>query len=539
MEIKRYIPFIIFLSIFSLLLGCAKQESRVVQGNRAQILHKGNGQEPEDLDPHIINGISEYNIISALLEGLVSEDPQTLQPIPGIAEYWEISDDRRVYTFYLRPDAKWSNGDSVTASDFAFSYRRILSPKLGSTYAYMLYPLQHAKSFHEGSITDFTQVGVKAINDQILQLTLTHPTPYFLSLLNHWTWLPVHPATILKFGKIHQRGTIWTRPKNFVGNGPFILDIWKVDQVIIVKRNEQYWDADTVRLNAIHFYPISNPTTEERAFRAGKLHITHQLAFNKIEVYQQQQPECLRIDPYLATYFYCINVNRPPLDNPKVRQALALAIDRKSIVENVLKGGQKPALYFTPPNTAGYTSETSMTPNLQKATQLLAEAGYPNGTGFPKIELLYNTSENHRTIAEAIQQMWKKNLHIDISLINQEWKVYINTRRQQDFDLCRFGWTGDYLDPNTFLDMWTSDGGNNAAGWSNVMYDKMIEHAAEISDPNLRFELFQKAENILLTELPIIPIYFYTTVYLTQPGVKNWHPTILDHHPYKYVYLEP
>lgn len=535
---KKWLMVHIAVMLTAMLCGCQQGLTAVERGNQLQILHKGNGQEPEDLDPHTINGIPEYNIISALLEGLVAEDPVTLRPVPATATHWDVSDDQRTYTFYLRDSARWSNDDPVTAHDFVFAYRRLLSPTLGSPYAYMLHVLENAEAYHHGTIRDVNRVGVHALDDKTLQLALRYPTPYFLSLLNHWTWLPLHPPTLRQFGATEKRGTAWTRPGHFVGNGPFVLKQWDVDQVIIAEKNRAYWDADSVRLQAIHFYPMGNPTTEERAFRAGHLHLTHQLALNKIHAYQSNHSELLRIDPYLATYFYCINVTRPPLDNPNVRRALALAIDREGLVRNVLKGGQKPAYCFTPPNTAGYTCRTAIEGDPEEGRRLLAEAGYPGGKDFPNMELLYNTSENHRTIAQAIQRMWKKNLNIDITLINQEWKVYIQSRRAGDFDLCRFGWTGDYLDPNTFLDMWVSEGGNNAAGWSNTKYDRLIEEAAQSGSPHERYEKFQQAERLLLEALPIIPIYFYTTVYLTQPSVKNWHPTILDHHPYKHVYLE-
>jgi oligopeptide transport system substrate-binding protein len=260
---------------------------------------------------------------------------------------------------------------------------------------------------------------------------------------------------------------------------------------------------------------------------------------SKIQLYQKENPDLLHIDPYLGVYFYRINVTREPLSHKKVRRALALAINRENIVNHVTQGGQIPAYHFTPPNTAGYTAEARVEGNLEKAKALLAEAGYPNGDGFPTIEILYNTDEGHRQVAEAIQEMWKQNLNINVTILNQEWKVFLNTTQNLDYDLARAGWIGDYQDPNTFLDMWVTGGGNNETGFSHDRYGKLIAQAAKTDNPKDRFQRFQQAEAILMDELPVIPIYFYTRVYLLHPSVQGWHPTLQDHHPYKYLSLEP
>jgi len=520
--------------------ACSKRQTRVEAGDREQILHRANGAEPEDLDPHIIAGVGEHNILRALLEGLVAEDPIDLHPVPGVAESWDISPDGKVYTFHLRKEARWSTGDPVIASDFVRSYQRGLSPLMVNQYAYMLFVVKNAEAFNKGELKNFDEVGFKALDDSTLQITLNNPTSYFLSLLNHHSWFPLHIPTIEKHGKVFELGNRWTRPGNFVGNGPFVLKEWKVNRVIAVKKNPLYWDAKTVRLNEIRFYPIESLDTEERAFRSGQVHRTDKLPLPKVEYYKQNHPELLMRAPYLGTYFYVINTRKPPFNDKRVRQALALSIDREIITKNVTRGGEMPAYAFTPPNTAGYTSETQIKPDLAKAKKLLTEAGFPDGRGFPKFEILYNTLESHKTIAETIQQMWKNNLNIDVGLRNEEWKVYLNTKKAGgNYDLSRYGWIGDYPDPNTFLDMWITDGGNNDAGWSNLEYDKLISDAAKAIDPKERFTLFQRAEAILLDEMPILPVYYYVSIYLLSPSVKNWNPTILDHQPYKYVYLEP
>lgn len=528
-----------FLLSALLLTSCARRETRVQHGDLNQELHFGNGSEPKDLDPHVVTGVTEHNIIVALLEGLVAEDPKTLAPIPGAASHWEISDDALTYTFHIRPEAKWSNGDALVADDFAFAYQRILTPSLGSPYAYMLYCLQNAEAYSTGKLTDFTQVGVKALDPHTLQLTLRAPTPYFLSLLNHYSWFPLHRNTIRAHGKIDALGSMWTRPGNFVGNGPFTLTDWQPNKQISVTKNETYWDRDTVKLTAIHFYPIGDHTIEEHAFRAGQLHVTGTVPIDRIDYYRSKAPERLRLDPYLGCYYYLFNVDRPPLDNPKVRRALALAIDREKITRYVTRGDEAPAFHFTPPDTGGYTARGRLDGDITEARQLLAEAGYPNGEGFPTLSVLYNTADSHARIAEVIQQMWVTGLGINIELVNMEWKVYLAQTQSGNYDIARAGWIGDYVDPNTFLDMWVTDGGNNRSGWSNAGYDALIRAASEEADPEKRMETFQQAEQILMNEVPIMPIYFYRSKSLVQPSVRGWHPTLLDHHPYKHIWLEP
>jgi len=519
--------------------GCGRKETPVARGNREQVLYLGNGSEPKGLDPHLVTGVTEHNVIAALLEGLVSEDPRDLHPVPGVAESWDVSQDGKRYAFRLRTDARWSNGDPVTAENFVYSFRRMLTPELAAEYAYMLYPLKNAEKFNTGKVADFAKVGAKATDARTLVLELENPTPYFLELLNHYSWWPVHPPTIEKFGGIANRESRWTRPESFVGNGPFILKTWEVNRHIVVTRNPSYWDAAAVRLNEIHFLPIDSADTEERAFRDGSLHVTGTVPLHRIDDYRRREPDQIRFDTYLGTYFYRFNVTKPPLDDRRVRLALGLVINREDITRFILKAGQQPAYHFTPPGTAGYTSTSQLEANDDRARELLAEAGYPNGEGFPALSLLFNTSEAHRTIAEAIQQMWKRELNVDITLRNQEWKVYLDSVKRLDYQVARAAWIGDYNDPNTFLDMWVTGGGNNRTGWSNAEYDELLKQASRTATQEARFKRFQSAEALLLEEAPIIPIYFYVRSMLIQPSVRGWYPTILDHHPYKHVHLQP
>ena len=521
------------------LTGCGGGESNVSAGNKTGTLYWGNGTEPQSLDPQIATGVPEHHIISAVMEGLVLKDRKTLEPRPGVAKSWDISDDGRVYTFYLRDNARWSNGDPHTAHDYAWSWWRALQPALGNLYAYMLFPVENAQQYYEGDISDFNQVGVKALNDRTLQVTLKYPTPYFLQLLDHYSLFPVHQATIEKFGDADQRGTRWTYEGNLVGNGPFQLVDWKINRRIVVQRNPHYWDKENVSLNEIIFIPIENIVTEERMFRAGQLHVTSSLPADKISVYREAKDPELRIAPYLGTYYYRLNVRKPQLKDPRVRRALAMTVDRQKLVDNITKGGQLPAYAMTPPGTMGYFPKSDLKFDPKGAKKLLADAGYPNGEGFPPTEILYNTNEGHRKVAVALQDMWKKHLNIDIRLLNQEWKVYLDSESAGQYEISRAGWIGDYVDPNNFLDLFLCGGGNNRTGWCNEEYDRLIlDVAPSMSSHSERLEVFQQAEKILLDDMPIIPIYTYTTVQLVDSSVKNFDANIMNAASYKDLYLQ-
>ena len=520
-----------------ILTACGPEQSNVRIGNENQELYIGIGTEPEGLDPHLVTGVTEHYVLLSLLEGLTTVHPRTLEIEPGVAERWEVSEDGLRYTFHLDPAARWSNGDPVTSGDFLFSFERILTPALGAPYAYMLYSIKNAEAYNQGELSDFGAVGVKAPNPRTLTFELEAPTPYFLSLSTHYTWWPVHPPSVLAHGGMTDRISEWTKPGNFVGNGPFALKTWRLNHSIEVEKNTYYRDADAVRLNGIHFLPISMDT-EERAFRADQLHITSTVPIPRIDWYREKAPDRLHFDTYLGVYYYMLNTAREPLDDPRVRKALAYSIDREALTEHVLKAGQQPAYHFTPPNTGGYTAEAKLPYDPDLARELLAEAGFPGGAGFPKLELLFNTSESHRTVAVAIQQMWQEELGIDISLYNQEWKVYLASRKERNFDIVRAAWIGDYVDPNTFLSLGTSDNGNNHSNWGNERYDTLMREAALTQNPAARHALFQQAEAILMDEMPVIPIYFYVRSTLIDEAVRGWYPNILDYHPYQDVWLE-
>jgi oligopeptide transport system substrate-binding protein len=536
--IRFCFPFALVFAI-AISSGCWTHESNVARGDREQILHRGIGPEIPDLDPQLAVGQSDYNVLIALFEGLVTEDPKDLHPVPGVAESWEISPDGLSYTFHLRANAKWSNGDAVTADDFVRSYQRMLTSSLGAENAVMLYVLQNAEPFHRNQLVNFSQVGVQALDTQTLRLRLEHPTPTFLSMLTHMAFMPVPVATIEKYGSATQRGNSWARPGRLVGNGPFQLSQWKIGQRMVVVKSLTYWDAAAVKLKEIDFYPIESQNDEERAFRAGQIHLTEAFPISKVDAYRRESPALLRIDPYLATEFFRLNVKRPFLDDVRVRRALGLAIDRKSITENILRGGQQPALSFTPPDTAGYTADPTVTFDPAAARAALAEAGYPEGKGAPAIELLFNPSESHRAVMEAVQEMWRRELGLHVQLVQQEFKTLLGARRAGNFQVLRSGFTADFIDPLSFLENFTAASQHNYTGWSDQSYDQLLFQAARTPDLTERNVLLKKAEDFLLKAAPIIPLYYYTHVFAIRPSVRNWYPTVLDHHPYKYVYLQP
>jgi oligopeptide transport system substrate-binding protein len=522
------------------LVGCGGEALPTTdEGVEQQIFLYGNGSEPRSLDPQIATGVPENHIISSLIEGLITYHlTNDDAPEPGVAERWESNEDASVWTFYLRKDAKWSNGDPVTAHDFVYSYERMLTPELGAEYAPMLNILKNAEAFYNGEIDDFSEVGVKAVDDHTLVLELVGPNAMLPNMLKHYSWYPVHPPTIKANGGMSDRSGAWTREGSYVGNGPFVLEDWRPNQFIKVKKSPTYWDRDTVRLNQIVFFPIEDVNTELRMFRAGRLHYTNTIPTNDIPILRESMPDKVHIDPYMGVYFYRVNVTKGPLMDPRVRKALAWAIDREMLVNKVTLGGEIPATNYVPDMFSNFHSEPAVGFDPEKARALLAEAGYPNGEGFPAINILFNTQEAHKKIAVALAEMWRRNLGIEASPLNKEWKVYLDDQSQLNYDVSRSGWIADYADPMTFIDMFTTGNGNNDTGWSNARYDELVSLAQRSASEEERIALMEEAEALLMEEMPVIPIYWYTRKYLSDPRLRNWFPKALDNRPFKYIYLE-
>jgi len=532
------LPFIALALLALLFTGCTKTEPTASAGAGKKILNVGNGAEPQDLDPQITTGVTEHHILMALFEGLVAEHPSGEGLAPGAAESWETSADQLTWTFRLRADAKWSNGDPVTSRDFLRSFERILTPALAAEYSYQLYLVEGAEAFNKGTLTDFAQTGFGAPDDRTVTLRLVQPVPYLPYVLRHTAWFPVHLPTIEKFGPADRKGSAWTRAGNLVGNGPFVLTKWQPNQAITTERSPTYWNAANVKLDAVVFHAIEDVNTEERMFRAGQLDTTNTMPPDKIEVYRRDHPEMLRLDPYYGTYYFNLNVTRPPLDDVRVRRALALAIDRKAIVKTITRGGQEPAYHFTPPY-AGYTPGDVLSGGLAEARRLLAAAGYPDGKGLRRLEILYNTSETHKAVSEAIQQMWRTGLGVDVVLRNEEWKVYLDSKDNLAYDICRAGWIGDFPDPHGFLEVFVTGGGNNDTGYGNPEYDRLLRTALGVPDTAARMAVYRSLDSILTRDVPQIPLYFYKRVHLVHPRVKNWVPNIIDNRGWQYLDIDP
>jgi oligopeptide transport system substrate-binding protein len=532
---KTALRLFIVMVLCTHLIGCGERKTLVAIGNEQQKLYLADGANPADIDPQITTGSAEHRIEGALFEPLVTKNLTTLEIEPAIAESWTVSEDGLVYEFKIRDNAMWSNGDKLVAEDFVLSWKRILSPRLGSEWATYLYVLKNAEAYHTGKLDDFSQVGVEAISERVLRVALSGPTPYFLQLLDHNCMYPVHIKTILAHGEFDERSTPWTRVENFVGNGAFVPVEWTPNKGFAMAKNPLYWNQERIKLAEVHILPVENTLSMERMYRAGQLHIVEKLPPVKIKTYKDDP--ALRSFPLYGTYFYRFNTTIKPLDDIRVRQALSYAINREQITKTITRGGE-PVARSLVPVTPTYEPTYLIPEDIQLAQQLLAEAGFPGGKGFPKLTLIYNTQEEHQKIAVAIQQMWKKHLGVDIKLQNQEWKVFLANQHHMNYEISRASWIGDYVDPNTFLEIFITTSGNNETGWSNQEYDNLIRAASLEADLEARTKLLQEAEKIIMTELPIMPIYGYSWNRLVSPSVKNWKNNIQDYFSFTDVYLE-
>lgn len=513
------------------------------------------GTEPPSLDPAILTDVASFTVAGAIYEGLTRITARGIEP--GVAERWEASADGMRWTFHLR-EARWTNGDPVTAHDFVYAWRRALDPRTAAEYAYQLYYLKGGEAFNTAALPEqygkdaaVTQkadadldalagsLGVRAVNDRTLAVELANPTPYFLNLTAFPTYYPVNRQQAAA-------NPNWAaEAATIVGNGPFRVAEWAHKDKLVITKNPDYWDAGQVRLDRITFRMIEEESTALTMFTNGELHVND--AIPSADIPRLLKSGEAKRSSYLGTYYFMLNTGFAPFNDAKVRKALSLAIDRQQIVDNVTRGGQQPATALVPagiknPATGRDFREEGgayVTFNPDQARQLLAEAGYPEGKGFPEFTILYNTSESHKSIAEAIQQMWASHLGLtNIKLANMEWKVYLAETNNGNYQVARMGWIGDYLDPMTFVDLWVSGSGFNSTGWSNSEYDGLVETAKKTGDQEVRFASMRKAEAILMDEMPILPIYFYVRIYQEQPWVKGIYRDAVAGTDFKYAYVE-
>ncbi len=492
-----------------------------------------NGAEPESLDPAIITGQPEGRVVNALFEGLTTFDARG-RAVPGVAESWTISEDRKVYTFTLREDAKWSDGSPVTARDFVKSWRRTLTPETGSAYNYQLYPVRNAQAFADGKIADFDQVGIRALDDRSLEVTLENPTPFFLDLCAFVTLQPV------RVDLIDRLGDDWIKPGNIINNGAYLLEGWRINDRIRLRRNPHYWNAKNVAIGTVDVLPISRANTAFNFYESGlaDLMIDKGLAPPALLDDLKKRAD-FHAAPFLATYFLRYNCAKGPFKDARVRRAFSLVIDKKRIVEKITRAGETPAGALVPPGMEGYAPPDGLPYDPDEARRLLAEAGFPGGSGFPLISYLYSESELNEAIAVELQAMWRSELGVNVSLNRQEWKVYLNSMNSLDYDICRSSWVGDYPDPNTFLDLFLTGGGNNRTGWSDPAYDRLIAGAAREADPARRLATLRRAEEILIAgQAPICPLYYYVGIQLYDGNrLGGIEANVLDEHPIKAMFL--
>jgi len=491
-----------------------------------------NGAEPETLDPAIITGQPEGRVVNSLFEGLLRYDEKG-RCLPGTAERWEISPDGKIYTFHLRPEAKWSDGRPVTAADFVRSWERTLNPATGAAYNYMLFPIRNAEDFANGKLADFSEVGVKALDDRTLRVELASATPYFLNLCAFPT---LHPVPV---DLIRRVGDDWVKPEHIVTNGPFLLDTWRINDHIRLQKNPDYWDAAGVALDEVRILPISKGEIAFNFYAAGEadLLLDKGLAPPALLDELVKRPD-FHAAPFLGVYFLRFNCEKPPFDDLRVRQAFSLVVNKERIVKDITRAGELAADSFVPPGIEGYAAAGGLERNVARARELLAEAGYPNGKNFPLVTYLYSEGVLNEAIAVELQSMWRRELGVNVNLARQEWKVYLNSLNSLDFDIARSSWVGDYPDPNTFLDMFITGGGNNRTGWSSEKYDSLIQAAARELDPKRRFAILNEAESFLLKDgTPIFPIYFYMGIQIYD-GTKfgGIEGNVLDEHPLRCIY---
>ncbi|KOO03813.1 ABC transporter substrate-binding protein [Vibrio nereis] len=500
----------------------AKSESQSQEPTLAEVqeLVRGNGTEVATIDPHKSQGVPESHVIRDLLEGLVNQD-ENGKTIPGVAESWETTDNK-TFTFHLRKDAKWSNGDPVTAGDFVYSFQRAVDPATASPYAwYMEYTkMKNAKGIVAGE-KDKSELGVKAVDDHTLVVELDAAVPYFVMMMGHTTVKPVHQATVEKFGDQ------WTKPENFVGNGAYVVDQWVVNERLTLKRNEQYWDNENTTLNKVTFLPIENQVAEMNRFLAGEIDFTNELPIEHFKRLKKEHPESVSVTGSLCTYYYSFNTKKKPFDDVRVRKAISYAIDRNIVTDAILAQGQKPAYFLTPEITADFNPEMPAYGQMtqeernKEAARLLAEAGYGKDNPL-KFNLLYNTSENHKKIAVALGSMWKKTLGLDVTLENQEWKTYLSSKDAGDFEVARAGWCGDYNEASAFLSLMKSNNTTGGIHYGSKAYDEIIDKALNSTSEEERAALYAEAEKLLAKDMPIAPIYQYVISRLLSPKVGGF-----------------
>ncbi|MGY5775770.1 peptide ABC transporter substrate-binding protein [Rhizobium sp. LEGMi135b] len=494
----------------------------------AATLNIHNGGDPTSLDPQKISGDWENRIDGDIFEGLVTEDPKD-NPIPGQAASWTISPDQKVYTFKLRDGIKWSDGQPVTAQDFVFAFQRLMDPKTAAQYAYLQYTILNAEKINKGEIKDLTQLGVKAIDDKTLEITLENPTPYFLNALMHYTAYPL-PKHV-----VEAKGDQWVKIGNIVTNGPYKPTEWVPGSHVSMVKSDQYYDAKDIKIDNVNYYTLEDQAAALKRYRAGEFDILTSFPADQFDWIQKNLPGQAHVVPFLATYYYVLNATKPPFNDKRVRQALSMAVNREVIGPKILGTGELPMYSWVPPGTANYGEPAYVSwkdepykQKVEEAKKLLKEAGF--GPDHPlKAQLRYNTNDNHKRIAVAIAAMWKP-LGVDIELYNTETKVHYDEMQRGEVQIGRAGWIADYNDPSNFLNLLSTGVEMNYGRWSNKDYDALIKQGNEEIDLKKRAEIYKKAEQLALDDSAAIPIYYYVSQNIVAPKVQGFVDNIQDIH---------
>ncbi len=488
---------------------------------------------PEFIDPNKIAESAGTSVVSNLFEPLLVKAAGNTPTVPAAAERFEVSADGRTYTFHLRPGMTWSDGHPVTAHDYVYGWKRGLSPEIGSRSAQQLWIIEGAKAYNEGK-ANADGVGVRAIDDLTLEVKLVGPAPYFTDLVSYVAYSPVPKWAVEK------HGDQWTRPGNIVTNGPFLLSKWLERDRFELTKNPKFWDAANIALKGAIFFITDSEAQIQALYDSGQIHIARPLSPDAMQRAIKDNRADLRIDTNACVYYYPIRIDRPPLDDIRVRRALNLALDKKALVQDVLGGMQTPAHSYVPPmleSFMGYRPPQMPARDLNEAGKLMAAAGYPGGKGFPKLEIVYNTSEGHKRIAEFASRNWQETLGIELTATNMEWKSLLKLMRTGDFSFGRSAWCADYADPLNFLENFQSASENNYAGYKNPAYDALIDRSRNEADREARKAMLCAAEKALLRDLPFVPMYQYTRSVLIRDNVRGHLPQYQDHHPLRWISL--
>ncbi|MGE7906527.1 peptide ABC transporter substrate-binding protein [Peribacillus sp. NPDC094092] len=532
MKKSKFSVLALLMAIMLMLAACnggSKETSNEKEGGSgdssgSKVLNVNNSSEPGSLHPANAQGTHESWILEHTFEGLTKKTEEG-KIVPGSAESWEISEDGLTWTFKLKDGLKWSNGDPLTANDFEYAWKYALKPETAADYAYQLYYLKGGEAYNskKGKEED---VGVKATDEHTLVVTLEQPTPYFLDLTSFYTFYPINK-------KVQEENPKWALDaKTHVSNGPFKLTEWKHKESLKIEKNENYYDKDKIKLDAVNFALIEDENTAWQMYQSGELDIAYPLPVDVQGQLVNSGDKEFKNGAELAVYYYNFNTEVKPFNNAKVRKALSMAIERKKITENVAQGGQKPAFGVVPPGipdaTGDFQENTGdlFEENVAEAKKLLKEGLAEEGMKeLPEFSILYNTLDSHKKIAEAVQGMWRDNLGVEVTLENAEFQVKLDREKAGDFEISRAGWVGDYVDPMTFM-LWETDGAYNDAGWSNKEYDSLLKKAKSTMEPKERMAALHKAEEVMIEEMPILPIYFYTKPYMVKSNVTGVYAPI-------------